>query len=75
MANIISVLNQLQQERNRLAHQIEDINRAISAFKGTSNNRMGRSISAAGRARIAAAQRARWAHDCSTVLLFGTPYQ
>jgi len=61
MANLTSVLNQLQQERNRLAQQIENINRAISALKGTSNKRMGRTISAAGRARIAAAQRARWA--------------
>src|SRR5215510_3138866 len=61
MANITSVLNQLQRERNRLTHQIERLNRAISALKGTSNNRMGRTISAAGRARIAAAQRARWA--------------
>jgi len=61
MANITSVLNQLQQESSRLTHQIESLDRAISALKGTSNNRMGRTISAAGRARIAAAQRARWA--------------
>jgi hypothetical protein len=61
MANITSVLNQLQQERNRLTYQIDRLNRAISALKGASNNRMGRGISEAGRARIAAAQRARWA--------------
>ena len=61
MANITSVLNQLQQERNRLTYQIDRLNRAISALKGASNNRMGRGISAAGRARIAAAQRVRWA--------------
>jgi hypothetical protein len=61
MANITSVLNQLQQERSRLTHQIDRLNRAISALKGTSNSRTGRTLSAAGRARIAAAQRARWA--------------
>jgi hypothetical protein len=61
MANIASVLNHLKQERSRLTHQIDRLNRAISALKGTSNNRMGRTISAAGRARIAAAQPARWA--------------
>jgi hypothetical protein len=44
MANIISVLNQLQQERNRLAHQIDRLNLAISALKGTSNNRSGRTL-------------------------------
>jgi hypothetical protein len=61
MANITSVLNQLQQERSRLTHQIDRLNQAISALKGTSNNRAGRILSAAGRARIAAAQQARWA--------------
>jgi hypothetical protein len=60
MAKIASVLNQLQQERSRLTHQIDRLNQAISALKATSINRAGR-ISAAGRARIAAAQRARWA--------------
>jgi hypothetical protein len=61
MANITSVLNQLQQERSRLTHQIDRLNQAISALKGASSNRVGRILSAAGRARIAAAQRARWA--------------
>ena len=61
MPNLTSLLNQLEQERNRLAHQLESLNNAISALNGTTNNRTGRTISAAGRARIAAAQRARWA--------------
>jgi hypothetical protein len=61
MANLTSVLNQLEQERSRLASQLDGLNNAISALNGTGNNRTGRKISAAGRARIAAAQRARWA--------------
>jgi len=62
MSNLTSVLNQLQQERMRLTSQLENVNNALSALNGVSNNRTGRTmISTAGRARIAAAQRARWA--------------
>jgi|SRR5215470_1081977 len=61
MSNITSVLNQLQQERSRLIAQLEGLNSAISALRGNSNNRTGRTLSAAARARIAAAQRVRWA--------------
>ncbi|HEX4922146.1 MAG TPA: hypothetical protein VFV92_15585 [Candidatus Bathyarchaeia archaeon] len=61
MPNITSVLNQLEQERSLLAVQLERLNKALSALTGASNTRRGRAISAAGRARIAAAQRARWA--------------
>lgn len=58
MANLTSVLNQLEQERTRLASQLERLNNALTALsvKGSA-----RRISVAGRARIAAAQRARWA--------------
>jgi len=62
MPNLTSVLNQLQHERIRLASQLERLTNALSAL-GTSTNsgrRRGR-VSRAGRARIAAAQRARWA--------------
>src|SRR5882762_5383596 len=59
MANLTSVLNQLQQERNRISAQLERLNNAISALNGISNRRTNRrTISASGRARIAAA---RWA--------------
>jgi NADPH-dependent curcumin reductase CurA len=61
MNNLTSVLKQLQQERTRLASQLENLNGAISALNGIGNPRTGRTVSAAGRARIAAAQRARWA--------------
>src|SRR5258705_10230104 len=61
MSNLTSVINQLQQERTRLASQLEGLNSAITALNGTGKKRTGRRMSAAGRARIAAAQRARWA--------------
>ena len=60
MANLSSVLNQLEDERTRLASQLNRLNNAISALNVKGSARRGR-ISAAGRARIAAAQRARWA--------------
>lgn len=62
MPNLTSVLRSLQQERTRLAAQLDRLNDALSAL-GTSTNsgrRSGR-LSAAGRARIVAAARARWA--------------
>src|SRR5271157_2488181 len=61
MANLTSVLKYLEQERNRLGAQLEHLNHALSVLIGTSNHRTRRTLSAAGRARIAAAQRARWA--------------
>ncbi len=61
MANLTLVLKQLEQERNRLTSQLESLNNALSALNGTGNKRTGRTMSAAGRARVAAAQRARWA--------------
>jgi hypothetical protein len=60
MTNLSSALNQLEQERARLSSRLEQLNRAVSALTGARSNRRGK-ISAAGRARIAAAQRARWA--------------
>jgi hypothetical protein len=60
MTNFTSVLTQLEQERNRLSSQLESLNSALSALSAKGLSRTGR-MSAAGRARIAAAQRARWA--------------
>lgn len=59
MPNLTSVLKSLELERNRLSSQLDNINRALAALGTTSHSRSG--ISAAGRARIAAAQRLRWA--------------
>ena len=61
MSNLDAVLNHLEQERIRLASQLERLSNALAALTGISNNGTRRGISAAGRARIAAAQRARWA--------------
>ncbi len=58
MANLSSVLNQLQQERRRLTSQLEGLSNALSALEEIGRRRA--RISAAGRARIAAAQRLRW---------------
>jgi len=59
MPNLTSALNLLQQERNRLTSQLESLSNAISALNGTGGAR--KTLSTAGRARIVAAQRARWA--------------
>ena len=62
MANLRSVIKDLEQERTRLGAQLERLSHALSVLRGTSNHHPAtRTISAAGRARIAAAQRARWA--------------
>ena|ERR1700746_50572 len=60
MANLTSVLKQLEQERTRLMSELERLTNALSALNRTGSSRRG-GISAAGRTRIAAAQRARWA--------------
>jgi hypothetical protein len=61
MSNLTSVLMQLEQERALLRSQLAGLNGALSALKRTGKSGLHKGISAAGRARIAAAQRARWA--------------
>lgn len=61
MTNLDAVLNQLEQERSRLASQLQRLNGALEALNGTGKIGTHRKISAGGRAGIAAAQRARWA--------------
>jgi hypothetical protein len=62
MSNLTSVLKQLREEHNRLTSQLDCLNSAISTLNGASGEitQRRRRLSAAGRARIAAAQRARW---------------
>lgn len=63
MADLSGIVEQLKQERDSVARQLARLNAALAAFSGRPANR-GRkrgTMSAAGRARIAAAQRARWA--------------
>jgi|SRR5208337_677983 len=66
-----SVISELQKERKRLEDQLHRVSAALNAFgnvymhgsqpKAAGATRKSRTISAAGRKRIAAAQRARWA--------------
>ncbi|HEY7095675.1 MAG TPA: hypothetical protein VH437_03060 [Terriglobales bacterium] len=61
-----NVVKQLQHEQARLQNQLQGISAALAAFgrtyvRGSKPPRKRHTISAAGRARIAAAQRARWA--------------
>jgi hypothetical protein len=61
-----SVISELQKERKRLEDELHRVAAALSAFgnvylQGSRPTRKKRTISAAGRKRIAAAQRARWA--------------
>ena len=67
---IQSVVNQLQKERARLANELAGVSAALAAFgktymhgtkTGPVASRKKRTISTAGRKKIAAAQRKRWA--------------
>jgi hypothetical protein len=61
MKQLRAVVSLLKSEHSRLTKEIEGISAALSAF-GASYGRTGRrNISAEGRARIAEAQRQRWA--------------
>jgi hypothetical protein len=67
---IQSVVKQLHQERSRLENELQRVTAALTTFgrvfmeggkRGPVVVRKKRTISAAGRKRIAAAQKARWA--------------
>jgi hypothetical protein len=65
MANLTGIVKQLKKERDRIERQLSGLNAALSAFDGSHNGakpaRKRRKLSAKARARIAAAQRKRWA--------------
>jgi hypothetical protein len=62
MSNLAGVVRLLKQEHDRLAKELQGIGAALVAFGKTYSKGTGpRKLSAAARARIAAAQRARWA--------------
>ncbi len=70
MANLAETVKDLVQERSRMAGQIKKLDKAISVLRkldggGSSGARKAvgkrRTMSAAARRKIAAAQRARWA--------------
>lgn len=66
MGTVSKIVKQLKKERDRVEKQLSGLNAALGAFtkaysaKPTTTGKK-RTISAAGRKRIAAAQRARWA--------------
>ena len=69
MTNLAKVVGQLKKERDRVASEVERLDAALAALNGSYGKRprTGKgAISEAGRARIAAAQRARWAKTKAT---------
>jgi hypothetical protein len=65
MATVSSIVRQLEKERDRVERQLSGLNAALTAFAnvygGGKPSRKRRKISPKSRAKIAAAQRARWA--------------
>jgi len=65
MANLSGIVKQLKKERDLVEKQLSGLNAALSAFAGvyagSKPTRKRRKLSAKARAKIAAAQRARWA--------------
>ena len=65
MGNVSVIVKQLRKERDKVEKQLSGLNAALAAFVGTyygaKPTRKKRTMSAAGRKKIAAAQRARWA--------------
>ena len=63
MTNLGRVIEMLRKEHHRLTREISAVSAALSAFRAAygKSPKNGSGMSAAGRARIAAAQRARWA--------------
>jgi len=65
LANLSGIVKQLKKERDRVQHQLSGLNAALAAFagvyRGSAGTKSRRKMSAKGRARIAAAQKARWA--------------
>ena len=65
MANLSSIVRQLKKERDRVEKQLSGLNAALTAFANVYGvgkpSRKRRKMSARSRAKIAAAQRRRWA--------------
>jgi hypothetical protein len=65
MANLSGIVKQLKKERDRVEQQLSGLNAALAAFagvyRGTAKPTHKRRVSAKSRAKMAAAQRARWA--------------
>jgi hypothetical protein len=65
LANLSRIVNQLKKERAQVERQLSGLDAALRAFanvySGGSKTKPRRKMSAKGRARIVAAQKARWA--------------
>jgi hypothetical protein len=65
MANLSGIMEQLKKERERVERELSGLNAAIAAFvnvyAGSAKPKPKRKVSAKSRAKMAAAQRARWA--------------
>jgi hypothetical protein len=65
MVDVSSIIGQLKKERDRVERQLTRLNAALTAFAnvydGRKPARKHRKLSVAGRKKIAAAQRRRWA--------------
>jgi len=66
MTNLSGIMRQLNRERDRVEQQLSGLNAALSAFAGVYRGaakpgRKRRKMTASARAKIAAAQRKRWA--------------
>jgi hypothetical protein len=66
MGNVSLIVKQMKKERDKVEKQLSALNAGLAAFVGTYYGakpkpiRKKRTMSAAGRRKIAAAQRARW---------------
>jgi hypothetical protein len=65
LKGLVSIVSELRQERANLLNELKHVDAAISVLgrlnSGTNHSAPRRTMSAAGRRKIAAAQRARWA--------------
>jgi len=63
MVNVKKLVKQLQKERDKVEKQLHGLNAALTAFAKVYTGKIGtrRKLSAKARARIAAAQKRRWA--------------
>jgi len=61
MANLTGIVKQLKKERDRTQEQLSGLSAALAALSGPNGTRKGGTLSVAARAKIAAAQRKRWA--------------
>lgn len=65
MVNLSEIVKQIRKERDRVEQQLSGLNAGLAAFanaySGGQPSRKRRKLSAKSRAKISAAQRARWA--------------